>query len=129
MKIITGIKLSVITCLLILAFLPLGCAAETAIEPNAWDFGEVKEGEVLKHNFILKNESAKKLNIKEVNTSCGCTVSKVDRKIISPGESASIEVEFDSKGYSGPSQQFVYVTTDSLDKPVIRYIIKAEVIK
>ena len=99
------------------------------VDPYSWDFGQVKEGEVLKHNFILKNESEKTLTIKDVNTSCGCTASKVEKKILLPGQSATLEVQFNSKGYSGPVQQYVYVHTDSLDKPIIKFIIKADVIK
>jgi len=98
-------------------------------DPYSWDFGQAKEGEVLKHVFVLKNESEKTLTIKDVNTSCGCTASKVEKKILLPGESTEIEVQFNSKGYSGPVQQYIYVHTDSLDKPIIRFIIKAEVIK
>ncbi len=98
-------------------------------DPYSWDFGQAKEGEVLKHTFVLKNESEKTLTIKDVNTSCGCTASKVEKKILLPGESTEIEVQFNSKGYSGLTQQYVYVHTDSLDKPILRFIIKAEVIK
>lgn len=99
------------------------------IDSSVWDFGLVKEGLILKHTFTLKNYSAKILNIKNVNTSCGCTVSKVDKKKLSIGEEALIEVQFHSKGYSGNVQQFVYVQTDSIDNPTLRFIIKAEVTK
>ena len=98
-------------------------------DPYSWDFAQVKEGEVLEHTFVLKNESEKTLTIKEVNTSCGCTAFKVEKKVLLPGESTEIEVQFNTKGYSGLTQQYVYVHTDSLDKPIIRFIIKAEVIK
>jgi hypothetical protein len=106
---------------------------ENKIKPSqdiyTWDFGKVKEGEVLEHDFILKNEAAGILNIKAVNTSCGCTVSEVEKRGLQPNESTVIKVKFNSRGYSGPTQQYIYVHTDSLDKPVIRYIIKAELIK
>lgn len=98
-------------------------------DPYAWDFGEVKQGEVLKHVFVLKNESLKTLNIKEVTTSCGCTASKIKKKTLLSQENTSLEVQFKTKGYSGPTKQYVYVRTDSLDNPVIRFIIKADVIK
>jgi hypothetical protein len=98
-------------------------------DPYAWDFGRVKEGEILQHDFIFKNESNNILNIKDVNTSCGCTVSSIKKKTLLPGESTFIEVKFNTKGYSGPTQQFIYVATDSLDNPILRFIIKAEVLK
>jgi hypothetical protein len=45
-----------------------------------FDFGKVKQGEVLKHTFSLKNDSTKNvLNIKNVHTSCGCTASEVKK--------------------------------------------------
>jgi len=98
-------------------------------DPYAWDFGKVKEGEVLKHEFVLKNDSEKTLNIKEVHTSCGCTASEVKKKKLQPGESTIVEVKFNTKAYSGVVQQFIYVNTDSLDKPIIKFIIKADIEK
>lgn len=114
-------------CLLLLVFPVTGCYSQQ--DPYTWDFGRAKQGQIVKHNFILENKTAQTLNIKEVNTSCGCTVSEVKKKTLLPGENTLIEVKFDSKGYSGKVQQFVYVHTDNLDNPIIRYIITAEVVK
>jgi hypothetical protein len=96
---------------------------------RVWDFGQAQEGEVLKHTFVLKNRSDKTLNIGEVHTSCGCTVSKVGKNSLAPQEETSIEVAFKTKGYSGAVQQFIYVNTDDPQNSVIRFIIKAEVVK
>jgi len=97
------------------------------IDPDFWDFGTVKKDVILKHNFILKNPSEKILNINGVNTSCGCTVSEITKNKLSPGESAVIKVRFDTKGYKGETQQFVYVNTDDTENPVLRFTIKANV--
>ncbi|MBU2222371.1 MAG: DUF1573 domain-containing protein [Candidatus Omnitrophota bacterium] len=94
-----------------------------------WDFGTVKQGVELKHDFNLTNDSGKVLNIKNVNTSCGCTGSKADKNKLQAGESTRIEVIFKTKGYSGAIQQFVYVNTDNPDNPILRFTIKAEVVK
>jgi len=94
-----------------------------------WDFGRVNTGEILKHTFIFKNETSKTLNIKEIHTSCGCTASQVQKKKLLSGEVTTIEVSFNTKGYSGATKQFIYINTDNLDNPVVRYIIKAEVVK
>ena len=94
-----------------------------------WDFGKVKEGAVVTHDFILTNNSNKLLLIKDYQASCGCTVPKVEKKEIPPGENTKIEVKFNSQKYSGQVQQYVYVTTDNIDNPVVRLIIKAFVVK
>ena len=128
----------VILILLFLSFPLQGCYSQEQtkiagqaelIDPYSWDFGQVKEGEVLKHAFVLKNESTETLTIKDVSSSCGCTVPEVKNKVLLPRESTLIGVKFNSKGYSGNTQQYVYVHTDSLDKPIIRFIIKAEAIR
>ncbi len=104
--------------------------AQYSQEENlVWDFGQVKEGSISRHVFSLRNNPGNTLNIKEVSSSCGCTISKVRRRVLAPGEATSIEVSFNSKGYSAGTQQYVYVHTDSLDNPIIRFIIKANVIK
>lgn len=103
--------------------------SEKAEDKFSWDFGIVKQGRIAQHDFIIKNESTRELNIKEVNTSCGCTVSQAKIKTLKPRESTVIEVKFNSKGYAGKVKQFVFVTTDSLDNPVLRYIIEAEIVK
>jgi len=98
-------------------------------DPYLWDFGKIKAGEVAKHDFVFKNSGTKALTIKNVQTSCGCTGSKAEKNILTPGESTLIEVKFNSAKYSGPVQQFIYVNTDDVDNQIVRYIIKAEVIK
>lgn len=98
-------------------------------DPYTWDFGKVRKGDVLKHIFVLRNKTGKTLNIKQVGTSCGCTASEVKKKNLLPGTSTEIQVTFETEKYLGPVQQFIYVTTDDLDNPILRFIIKAEIIK
>ncbi|MDD5595350.1 MAG: DUF1573 domain-containing protein [Candidatus Omnitrophica bacterium] len=102
---------------------------QQAEDPFSWDFGKIQQGSVAIHEFQLKNESGKTLKINDVTASCGCTVPKIKEKVLSPGQATAIEVKFNSKGYSGQVQQHIYVNTDNLDNPVIRFIIKADVIK
>lgn len=98
-------------------------------DPYVWDFGKVKLGEVLQHNFTFKNETKSVLTIKALNSSCGCAVPQVKDKVLKSGQSTLIEVKFNTKGYAGPVQQYVYVNTDDLNNPIFRLIIKAEVVK
>jgi len=124
------------TLFLLLSFPATGCYSQQTAEvkqsqeedSSTWNFGSARQGQVLRHVFILKNETGKTLNIKEVHTSCGCTVTAVKKKELLPGEEAQIEVKFDTKNYRGEVKQFVYVNTDDLDNQVIRYIITANIL-
>ncbi len=112
-----------------LIFLQLPWVKAQPEQDTTWDFGRIKFGEVAKHVFVYKNDSAVDLNIKGTSASCGCTVSKVDKQKLSPGEEANLEVAFNSFGYSGEVRQFVYLNTDSRDNPVVKFTIKADVKK
>ncbi len=115
--------------LFIFVFFTLAYCYAQQSDPYLWDFGQVKHGEIVSHEFILKNDTGKTLNVKDVNTSCGCTVSTIEKKILVPGESTKVSVKFNSNKYNGPVQQFAYVNTDKADNPIIRFIIKANVVK
>ncbi len=115
--------------LVLTAFLQLSWAKEEPVNPLAWDFGVVSAGTILKHSFVFKNETAKNLKINSVHSSCGCTVSKSDKEILAPQESTNINVTFNSKGYNGDVQQFIYVNTDNAEFSPVRFDIKAKVFK
>ena len=104
-------------------------ATEKLQDPYSWDFGQVKQNQVLEHGFTLKNNTDKALNITGHNTSCGCTVSEIAKKTLEPGESAEVKVQFNSKGYKGKVQQFVYVNTDNQEDPVLKFTIEAFVVE
>ncbi|MDD5115699.1 MAG: DUF1573 domain-containing protein [Candidatus Omnitrophica bacterium] len=113
-----------------LLFLVLPSVAAGAAEAGSdtWDFGKVAvSGGIVKHVFSLKNDSAQILNITGTYASCGCTTSDMDKNSIKPGESASLEVRFDPKGYSGPITQYVYVNTNSKKTPLYKFTVKADV--
>jgi hypothetical protein len=98
--------------------------------PDTWDFGRIRAMDgIVKHTFLLENDSDENLNINGTHASCGCAVSEIDREVILPKETASLEVKFNPKGYFGQVTQFVYVNTDSKTRPVYKFIIKADIIK
>lgn len=104
-------------------------AQDNVVNPNEWDFGQVKQGEVLKHDFLFRNKTPNILKITGINTSCGCTVSETEKKSLKPGESTMINVSFNSKGYLGAVSQFIYVNTDNANIPVVKFTIKVLVVK
>ncbi|MCM8799371.1 MAG: DUF1573 domain-containing protein, partial [Candidatus Omnitrophica bacterium] len=72
---------------------------------------------------------SKNLNIKKVDTSCGCTTSDLSSTTVAGNSSIPIEVKFDTRGYKGKVQQHLWIYTDSKDFPLIKFTIEAEVIE
>ena len=98
-------------------------------EEHTWDFGDVSKEEVLSHTFTLKNEFGMILRILKVSTTCGCTSSKAKKDVLMPDEETSIDVVFDTKNYFGPVFHIISVDTNRFINPVIKFKIKANVVK
>lgn len=87
---------------------------EIVFESEFHDFGEITEGMVVKHTFTFTNEGEGPLVISNAQGSCGCTVPDWPRQPIAPGESADINVSFNSTGRSGKQDKRVTLTTNAV---------------
>ncbi len=74
---------------------------EISVEEISFSFGDVVNGQVAVKDLAVWNSGGSNLVIEAVTSSCGCTKATMDAKVISPGESSSLLIEFDS-GAHGP---------------------------
>ncbi|MGQ9800329.1 MAG: DUF1573 domain-containing protein [Candidatus Saccharicenans sp.] len=91
------------------------------------NFGKIKEGEVVQHEFVFRNAGNAVLIINKVSTSCGCTAALVSQKEIAPGQEGRIKVTFNSRGYSGQVTKFIYVESNDPKNARLELTITAEV--
>jgi hypothetical protein len=90
-----------------------------------YDFGTVKKGQVLSIDFPFANIGGADVNIRSIKTNCACTIAKVGKKDIKPGDSSSISVQFDTSGREGTQiKTFAVFSNDPL-KPTQVLTIKA----
>ncbi|MCF8241601.1 MAG: DUF1573 domain-containing protein [Melioribacteraceae bacterium] len=82
---------------------------------NSYDFGTVKEGEVVKVTVNFKNAGNDKLIINNVRTSCGCTAALLSSKEIQPGEQGSLKIELDTSGRNGKFTRTITMFTNDPD--------------
>ena len=86
-------------------------------EETEYDFGTIKQGEVVDHTFKFTNTGKSPLIIESATASCGCTVPQPPTEPIAPGETSQIEVKFNSTGKMG--QQYPTVTIRANTQPNI----------
>lgn len=86
-------------------------------EETEYDFGTIKQGEVVDHTFKFTNTGKSPLIIESATASCGCTVPQPPTEPIAPGETSQIEVKFNSAGKMG--QQYPTVTVRANTQPNI----------
>ncbi len=72
--------------------------AKIVFEETIYDFGKIKEGDVVEHTFKFKNTGNRNLLLLYHKTTCGCTVPEFSKDPYKPGATGSIKVVFDSKG-------------------------------
>ncbi|MBF9253188.1 DUF1573 domain-containing protein [Pontibacter sp. 172403-2] len=84
-------------------------------ENPEYDFGTIKQGEVIEHVFTFTNTGKSPLIIENASASCGCTVPEPPTEPIAPGETGSINVKFNSAGKMG--QQYPTVTVRANTQP------------
>jgi len=116
-----------------LAVLTLGAAAQPklAVEPMVLDFGEVAEGWLVIHTFVLRNVGTAELQFpRDPATDCGCTTTGLPIKRLAPGQSVGLVVRFDSTGFGGYSvTKKVYVYSNDPQTPTLTLTLTGRVRK
>ena len=65
------------------------------------DFGRLSSGQVARHDFIFTNTGNAVLEITSVKPACGCTTAGEWSKLVEPGQTGTIALQFNSAGFSG----------------------------
>ncbi len=92
-------------------------------ENQTFAFGEINQGDVVKHQFVLKNSGKEDLIIRKTRASCGCTATKPEKSVIKPGESTNLEVVFNSTHKKGKQNKNVTViTNDPRNERIVLWI-------
>lgn len=98
------------------------------LEPT-FDFGDLKQGTTVKHDFVVTNAGDDSLVIMDIKPGCGCTAVKPDKNVLKPGESTKIGVEFNTTHQSeGEKKKYVYVYTNDPENSEFRLVFTANVL-
>ncbi|MEA3495825.1 MAG: DUF1573 domain-containing protein [Bacteroidota bacterium] len=92
--------------------------AQPKIEYNKknHDFGDVIIGTFPTCFFVFKNTGTEPLKLVKVRTSCGCTTPQWPREEILPGDSSSIKVLFNTRGYKNKDFAKSIIITSNIKK-------------
>lgn len=88
-------------------------APEISFDKEEFDFGTVKEGEVVETTFVVTNTGKSDLVITHAQASCGCTVPEWTKDPIAPGETGNIKVSFNTSGRTNKQSKSVTLTTNT----------------
>ena len=69
---------------------------------TTYEFGKVMAGEVVRHEFVFTNTGDAALEVTAVRPRCGCTTAGEATKLVEPGKTGTIPLQFNSVNFNGP---------------------------
>jgi hypothetical protein len=95
-------------------------AQEFKFESETIDYGKIDKGANGERIFTFSNIGDQPIIIKNIQSSCGCTVPKKPEKPIMPGEKGEIKVSYDTNRVGGFSKSITIFSNATEAAKVIR---------
>jgi hypothetical protein len=106
---------------------PALAAPRIGVSPAAHDFGRVDEGTQVTFTLTLSNGGDAPLEIRKIETTCGCTTLKTPGSAIPPGGSVPVPVNFDSRGRIGKQEKGITFRTNDPVTPALTVTVTGQV--
>ena len=124
MKRLRAKSLILLSVLFLILYAPVSAQEEKLskarifLPDTRWDFGYVPVGSSVSHTFQAKNIGEDTLIIVRVRPGCACTMVPLTKDRLAPGETAELELIFDSeKIRKGKISKSVQITSNDPTKP------------
>lgn len=89
---------------------------------DTFRLGKLKHGEQVIKEFSLRNAGGIPVVISDIDSDCGCIVTRYDKRPVMPEELLPLSVSFDSRGYRGYVIKKVEILTTLDTKPLVIFI-------
>lgn len=94
-------------------------APDFKFNEEEFNFGTIKQGETVTHEFTFVNTGKDPLIISSAQGSCGCTVPTWPKDPIAKGASSTIKVTFNSAGKMGMQDKTVTIQSNAKTNPKV----------
>jgi hypothetical protein len=99
-----------------------------AWDKNAYDFGDIEQGEKVEFTFRFSNTGTEPLIITNVTTQCGCTTPKGwPRDPVLPGGSGEITLSFNSSGKNGRQNKVATIVSNAVNSDGAQLVLSGNV--
>jgi hypothetical protein len=93
---------------------------EFKFEEETINYGKIAKNSNGERTFVFTNIGDAPLLIKNIQSSCGCTIPKTPKKPIMPGENGEIIVSYDTKRIGGFSKQITIISNAKIARKVLK---------
>ncbi len=120
--------LSILFVLLFITIRAQSNGPKIYLNETEYDFGDIYQGQIVNHSFVIKNSGKGVLKIDKVKASCGCTAANAGKNELAAGESTEIDVKFNSANRKGKQKKYVYISSNDEKNPEVRLAFTANII-
>jgi len=92
------------------------------------DFKRQERHRTLTHTVTFMNGGRAPLEIRKIETNCGCAAALLSRRTVPPGGHGSVEITWQTGGVAGKRTKTLEVTTNDPVNPVARYPMTIDVV-
>jgi hypothetical protein len=89
-------------------------------DATSHDFGTVAKGSEAEYRFTIKNLYEEDLRIVKIESSCGCTTTRVSKRDLKTFETAEIVADFNTRDYQGHRSATLTVTVQCVSQAEVQ---------
>lgn len=97
------------------------------VTKDTHDFGEIGPGSSHVCEYTFQNVGTETLVIERIQSTCGCSVPRLDKKEYAPGEKGTIEVRFHAPTSKGTTTKHLYILSNDPETPRAQLELRATV--
>lgn len=87
------------------------------------NFNTIKAGDTISKTYVIKNVSDNNLEIKQVKSSCGCTIAKIKDSIVEGGSSTKIVATYTAdKDVEGRVKKSIVIDANTSPRFTVLYL-------
>lgn len=103
-------------------------APKIQVDAQTLYLGKILKGDSVTFQYTLTNMGRKKLIIRDINTTCGCTTSDIEKTTLKRGESTIVRGTFHTSGREGEQSKSIIIVSNDPVTPELRLQFQAEVV-
>ena len=104
--------------------LPSAAVGRAVVDEETHDFGTMNPDTEAEHTFIVRNEGDAPLQIRRGSTTCKCTMSKIARHTVPPGEEESVHISWHTGKDKSSFNQTATIFTNDPNKSAFTFRVK-----
>ena len=97
------------------------------VDHGSFDFGLLDPNSTSSHDFVVTNKGNGPLSLEVLETTCKCTVGKIEDDFLEPGESTTVTLTWTTSDQSDEFEQIAILLTNDPTKETFRLTVTGQV--